>query len=85
MVYATQAVPQGKTISAVSSPPGSSQPATFSNPFAYCTALGTIDAPDSRYSGPKVPEAVAQGVKKAFGAPQIRHSHHSCTTPPGAV
>jgi hypothetical protein len=31
--------------------------------------LGTIDAPESRYTGPKVPEAVARGLKKGFGAP----------------
>lgn len=42
---------------------------TFSDPFAYCSAVGTIDAPDSRYTGPPVPEAVAQGLKRAFGAP----------------
>jgi hypothetical protein len=84
-VYTTQAVPQGKIISAVSSPPGSSQPATFSDPLAYCTALGTIDAPDSCYTGPQAPEAVAQGVKKAFGAQRMRHSHRSRPTLPGAV
>jgi hypothetical protein len=64
-----QAVPQGSTISAASPAPGSGQPATFSDPFAYCAALETIDAPDSRYIGPKVPEAIAQGLKKAFGGP----------------
>jgi hypothetical protein len=66
---APQAVPQGRITSAASPTPGPGQPATFSDPFAYCAALGTIDAPDSRYTGPKVPEAVAQGLKKAFGAP----------------
>ncbi len=30
---------------------------TFSDPFAYCTAVGTIDQPDSRYVGPKIPDA----------------------------
>jgi hypothetical protein len=55
-VCATQAVAQGIITSAVSSAPGSGQPATFTDPFAYCAALGTIDAPDSRYTGPKVPE-----------------------------
>jgi hypothetical protein len=69
LVCATQAAPQGQTASAVSPAPGSGQSATFTDPFAYCAAVGTIDAPDSRYTGPKVPEAVAQGLKKAFGAP----------------
>src|ERR671918_1505994 len=48
---------------------GSGQPATFTDPFAYCAAVGTIDAPDSRYTGPNVPEAVARGLMKAFSAP----------------
>ncbi len=42
--------------------------ATFTDAFAYCTAVGTIDAPDARYTGPKMPDAVAQGLKKATGA-----------------
>ena len=43
--------------------------ATYSDPFSYCKAIGTIDSPDTRYVGPKVPEAIVQGLKKAFGAP----------------
>jgi hypothetical protein len=43
------------------------QQSTFTDPFAYCAALGTIDAPDSRYTGPQVPEAVARGLKRAIG------------------
>jgi hypothetical protein len=43
--------------------------ATFSDPFAYCKAVGTIDSPDSRYVGPKVPEVIVGGLQKAFGAP----------------
>jgi len=39
----------------------------FADPFAYCAAVGTIDAPDGRYTGPKVPDAVAQGLKRAMG------------------
>jgi len=40
---------------------------TFDDPFAYCRALGTVDAPDARYTGPAVPAAVARGLQKAFG------------------
>jgi branched-chain amino acid transport system substrate-binding protein len=33
------------------------------DPFAYCAAVGTVDAPDERYlGGPDVPEAVIQGL-----------------------
>jgi len=42
---------------------------TFTNPFAYCKAVGTIDSPDARHVGQKVPEVIAQGLKKAFEAP----------------
>jgi hypothetical protein len=36
--------------------------AQFTDPFAYCAAVGTIDAPDERYTGPELPEAVAKGL-----------------------
>ena len=39
--------------------------ATFTDPFAYCAAVGTVDAPDARYTGPQVPDAVINGFKKA--------------------
>lgn len=48
---------------------GSEGVTTYKNPFAYCKAVGTIDSPDSRYVGPKMPEAIVLGLKKAFGAP----------------
>ena len=48
--------------------PTATQAATFTDPFAYCAAVGTVDAPDARYTGPKVPESVAKGVMKASGA-----------------
>ncbi len=48
--------------------PTQAAPTTFADAFAYCAAVGTIDAPDSRYTGAKMPDAVAQGLKKASGA-----------------
>lgn len=57
----------------------------FADPFAYCAAVGSIDAPDGRYTGPKVPGAVAQGLKQAMGvsadapsAPFARNSLWRC-------
>lgn len=41
--------------------------ATFSDPFAFCAALGRIDAPDNRYTGDPVPDAIIEGFKKAAG------------------
>lgn len=32
--------------------------ATFADPFAYCAAIGQIDAPDARYTGPKMDNAL---------------------------
>ena len=40
---------------------------TFSDPFSYCSAVGTIDAPDARYTGDPVPDEVINGFKKAAG------------------
>jgi hypothetical protein len=39
------------------------------DPFAYCAAVGTTDAPDARYQGPAMPEAVIRGLRRAIGAP----------------
>lgn len=69
MACAAQAAPQEPTPPAASPAPESGPQSTFTDPFAYCAALGTIDAPDSRYTGSKVPEAVARGLKRALGAP----------------
>ncbi len=49
--------------------PAYAQITTFSDPFVYCTSVGTIDAPDARYVGPRIPDTVAKGLQKAFNAP----------------
>ncbi len=46
--------------------PGQSK-ASFTDPFAFCAAVGTLDKPDARYTGPKTPDAVVKGVRKALG------------------
>lgn len=33
---------------------------SFTDPVAYCKAVGTIDTPDSRYTGPKLPAWMAK-------------------------
>jgi putative hemolysin len=35
---------------------------TYSDPFAYCQAVGTIDEPDARYTGDPVPAGVVLGL-----------------------
>jgi hypothetical protein len=69
MVGAPQATSQVITPPTARPAQGAGQSAVFTDPFAYCAAVGTIDAPDSRYTGPKVPESVARGLMKSFGAP----------------
>ena len=44
------------------------QAGSYADPFAYCAAAGTADTPDVRYTGPRMPDVVAQGLKKASGA-----------------
>jgi Tol biopolymer transport system component len=40
---------------------------TYTDPFAYCAAVGTIDSPDARYTGPQVPDEIINGYKVAAG------------------
>src|SRR5262245_8372094 len=42
---------------------------TYPAPFGYAAAVGTIDAPDARYTGAAVPPAIAEGLRRAFNAP----------------
>jgi hypothetical protein len=53
---------------ATPTPMPTTQGSSYSDPFSYCAAVGTIDTPDSRYSGPAMPDAIAQGLKTASGA-----------------
>jgi putative hemolysin/predicted secreted protein len=42
------------------------------DPFAYCATVGNLDAPDARWTGPKMPDAVLNGlIKSAQLAPDI--------------
>jgi hypothetical protein len=43
-------------------------PQTYTDPFAYCAAAGTLDMPDARYTGQPLPDALMQGYLKASGA-----------------
>ncbi len=56
------------TVPPTATPPSTAAAATFTDPFAYCAAVGTIDAPDARYTGPKVPDSIARGLRKATNA-----------------
>jgi hypothetical protein len=43
-------------------------PASFSDPFTYCTSVQNADTPDAGYTGPKMPDTILKGLKKASGA-----------------
>lgn len=49
-------------------PPAVSE--AYADPFAYCAAVGTIDEPDARYTGPAVPLTVAEGLREAMELPE---------------
>lgn len=42
--------------------PTPTKPVTFDDPFAYCAAVGTMDAPDARYTGPGMPDSIVQAM-----------------------
>jgi hypothetical protein len=52
---------------ATPAPGAASSSTTYSDPFTYCAAVGTIDQPDARYRGPKIPDPVIKGYLKAAG------------------
>ncbi len=56
------------------------QPVSFVDPVPYCHSVGTIDQPDGRYTGPKVPAWMARALRQALHAPEatpITHFQHA--------
>jgi hypothetical protein len=47
---------------------GAATQQTFTDPFTYCAAVGTLDKPDGRYTGPALPDVLMLGYLKASGA-----------------
>lgn len=45
--------------------PNTAAEASYSDPFAYCAAVGTVDAPDARYTGEALPESVLKSMVAA--------------------
>ena len=41
----------------------------FADSFTYCAAVGTIDAPDERYTGPEVPEEMVEALREELEMP----------------
>jgi hypothetical protein len=44
---------------------------TYSDPSAYCKAVGTIDKPDARYTGPKLPAWMAKQLNMQPGQDKL--------------
>jgi hypothetical protein len=42
--------------------------ATYTDPFAYCSAVVNADIPDASFVGPKMPDNILSGIMKAAGA-----------------
>ena len=40
---------------------------TFTDPYAYCAGVGQIDAPDARYTGPELTDALFKDYLIAAG------------------
>ena len=62
--------PKPGTVAPESSPPSPTNTSTvgsFTDPFAYCAAVGTVDTPDIRYTGTPIPDQIIIGFKKAAG------------------
>ncbi|HTX78090.1 MAG TPA: hypothetical protein VMC62_00405, partial [Longilinea sp.] len=59
-------VPTPTTVpSPTSAPVSASTAVTYTDPFAYCAAVGTIDAPGAGYTGEAVPNDIVTGYLKA--------------------
>lgn len=41
---------------------------SYSDPFAYCAAVGDALHPDSRYTGPAEPDSVVRALERALGS-----------------
>jgi hypothetical protein len=67
LLPATRLVLACVALAAAGSRAAAETPDRFTDPFAYCAAVGTIDAPDARWAGPAVPRSIAAGLAAAFG------------------
>lgn len=52
---------------------------SYDDPFRYCAAVGTIDQPDGRYTGPELPDSIVQamvrgGIVTADAPPEFQRN-----------
>lgn len=60
--------------------PAGEQSRGYTDPFAYCAAVGTVDQPDGRWAGPPVPDAVLEGLIRAADIPSDTSREHLART-----
>jgi hypothetical protein len=53
--------------SGTSTVPAAQTSETFTDPFAYCAAVGTVDAPDTRWAGDEQPAVIADALRGPLG------------------
>jgi len=56
-----------QTATGTAGSPVATEQTQFSDPFAYCAAIGTIDAPDERYVGSATPEEIIKELRTKAG------------------
>ncbi len=61
--------PSNPTSTATSASPTAAASDSFTDPFAYCTAVGNADTPGTPYTGPAMPVNIVKALQKAAGAP----------------
>lgn len=66
-VSLTTSQPPPAVLTSTPAPETTVAPATYTDPLAYCAAVGTVDSPDERWAGPAVPQAVDQFLRGKFG------------------
>jgi hypothetical protein len=57
------------TAAPTTAPTAAPTAAAFTDPFAYCAAVGTIDKADARYTGTAVPDAILNSLRAAMKTP----------------
>ena len=60
-------------------------PVSYTDPFAYCAAVGTIDTPDSAYVGPQTPPSIINGLRMPQNYPQTCRRQSSNREPFGVA
>jgi hypothetical protein len=56
-----------ETVTLTPSTPTAPVQESYSDPFAYCSAVGMVDKPDARYTGPQISDQIINSFRIAAG------------------